>query len=243
MSEGNNNNRTFLNQIIATVVITLLVGSTSPWWWKYIERNLIPKTDNSATGNDSKTDNGNKDGDHSNNSTSIDNNKNNGNGSENSGDHGKNTQLTEDCWNFNPNNVRLRSDGSRWLLTDGRSRMLLFENQQEARKSLKVIQNYNMDSHCFVGRPNPSFEYWLVNGGPPKGAIANEDCIAFNPSDTTVTQVNGRWKIVEGGRHWMFDLNDNESEARKAMAIINKYGFTYSCFVGRPNPEFQYLRD
>lgn len=33
-----------------------------------------------------------------------------------------------------------------------------------------------------------------------------------------------------------------EAEARTAFAIIKKYGFTRSCYIGRPNPGFRYLR-
>jgi hypothetical protein len=40
----------------------------------------------------------------------------------------------------------------------------------------------------------------------------------------------------------MFDFNANEGEARQTLAIIKKYGFTRSCFVGRPDPSFTYLR-
>ncbi|NTV98325.1 MAG: hypothetical protein HGA70_04095, partial [Chlorobiaceae bacterium] len=49
------------------------------------------------------------------------------------------------------------------------------------------------------------------------------------------------WKIVDGS-HWVFDFGGKEAEARAAFAIIKKYGFTRSCYVGRPNPSFQYLR-
>jgi hypothetical protein len=44
------------------------------------------------------------------------------------------------------------------------------------------------------------------------------------------------------GSHWMFDFGNNESEARQLLAIIKKYGFKSSCFVGRPDPIFKYLR-
>ncbi len=36
-------------------------------------------------------------------------------------------KLREDCLAFDSSNVRLQSDGARWLLTDGRSRMILFD--------------------------------------------------------------------------------------------------------------------
>ena len=44
------------------------------------------------------------------------------------------------------------------------------------------------------------------------------------------------------GGQWLFDFGKNETEARKALAVIKRHGFTRSCFVGRPNPDFTYLR-
>jgi len=98
-----------------------------------------------------------------------------------------------------------------------------------------------MNRSCFVGRPNPSFQYMLVGKKAPAGALPGEDCVSFNPRTATVKQAQGSWKIVDGG-HWMFDFGNNEKEARKVLAIIRKYGFTKSCFVGRPGPSFLYLR-
>ena len=66
----------------------------------------------------------------------------------------------EDCINFNERNLRIRRDGRRWLMTDGRSRMLLFDRAREAYKALFLIQYYGFSQHCFVGRPNADFEYW-----------------------------------------------------------------------------------
>ena len=98
-----------------------------------------------------------------------------------------------------------------------------------------------MTQSCFVGRPHPSFQYMLASGRAPYGSYGGEDCISFNPKTAEVKNISGRWKIVDGS-HWMFDFARNESEAREALAIIKKYGFNRSCFVGRPNPSFQYMR-
>ncbi len=219
MSNDRENNGV-LGKIVTAVVIALLVGSTSPWWVEELKKVLVNKPEPK---NETKLEPKNETKLEPKNETKP--------------------RLREDCLTFNTNNVRLQTDHSRWLLTDDKSRMILFDNQQEAQKSLNIIKNYGINSHCFVGRPDPSLEYWLVGGRAPRGSILNEDCISFNLSDIAVTQVNGRWKIVEGGRHSMFDFADKESEARQALAIIKKYGFTYSCFVGRPNPDFQYLRN
>jgi hypothetical protein len=75
----------------------------------------------------------------------------------------------------------------------------------------------------------------------PVGPLPGEDCIGFSIDNVKVKHVNGRWKIVDGN-HWMFDFAGKEGEARKSLAVIKRYGFNKSCFVGRPNPSFSYMR-
>jgi hypothetical protein len=149
---------------------------------------------------------------------------------------------TEDCISFNPNNVAVVKIGGHWKIVDGSMWLLDFGNKKdEADKTLQIIKDYGLNRQCFVGRPNPSFEYWLVNSSAPAGSTAGEDCVSFNPATIEVKYVSGRWKIVDGSQ-WMFDFDQNEGEARAAFNIIKKYGFTRSCFVGRPQPSFEYLR-
>jgi len=150
--------------------------------------------------------------------------------------------LSEDCVSFNPATTTVRNINGNWTIVDGNHLMFNFGDQRvEALKALKVIKYYRMDSSCFVGRPDPSFRYLLVNGRAPQGSMPGEDCVAFNPSTIEVRNIDGRWKIVDGS-HWLFDFDNKEAEAREALAIIKKYGFTRSCFIGRPDPSFIYLR-
>jgi hypothetical protein len=121
-----------------------------------------------------------------------------------------------------------------WLLDFGTS-------QSEARQALKIIKHYQMNSQCFVGRPHPSMEFYLVDGESPVGAMAGEDAIGFNPANVEVQYVRGRWKVVEGN-HWIMDFDQAESEARQALSYILYYGFRYICFVGRPDASMIYFR-
>ncbi|MBF0585959.1 hypothetical protein INT08_07625 [Prosthecochloris sp. N3] len=151
-------------------------------------------------------------------------------------------QLKEDCISFNPATTTVKNVNGSWKIVDGNHWMFDFGNKRsEAYKALRVIKHYKLNQSCFVGRPDPSFQYMLTSGNAPKGPMPGEDCISFNPSTIEVKEINGRWKIVDGN-HWMFDFGNKEDEARTAYAVIKKYGFTRSCFVGRPDPSFQYLR-
>jgi hypothetical protein len=88
----------------------------------------------------------------------------------------------------------------------------------------------NRTDYCNVYRFKP--------GASPS---VKEDCVRFNPNTIEVKRINGRWKIVDGS-HFMFDFGNSAAEAKQAFAIIKKYGFAKSCFVGRPDPSFEYLR-
>jgi hypothetical protein len=148
----------------------------------------------------------------------------------------------EDCVGFNPHTTTVSQINNRWKIVDGSHWLFDFgANVREARKALAVIKHYRMNKSCFVGRPNPSFSYLLVNTKAPQGAMRSEDCVSFNPRTTTVKEINNRWKIVDGS-HWLFDFGTKQNEARQSLQIMKYHGFTRSCFVGRPHPSFSYLR-
>lgn len=74
------------------------------------------------------------------------------------------------------------------------------------------------------------------------------DCIPFNRANVAATQIGGRWKVVEGGSHWMLDTGSSQWEAHRAVEIINHYKLAKMCFVGRPrcgsiNPMMYWLND
>ncbi len=149
---------------------------------------------------------------------------------------------TEDCIQFDPNAASVTQIGGRWKVVVGDMWLLDFGgNEAEARQALQIIQSYGLTSQCFVGRPNPPMEYYLVNGSAPSGALAGEDCVAFNPAAIQVQLINGTWKIVEGS-HWILDFAGSQANAQLAFDLIQKYGFTHICFVGRPNPPMTYFR-
>lgn len=151
-------------------------------------------------------------------------------------------QTQEDCIGFQGPKATVEYVDGRWKIVVGRIWLLDFgDNQQEAQRSLKIIQYYGLNQQCFVGRPDPSMEYYLIDGKSPSGSMEGEDCIGFNPEATNVENVGGRWKITEGS-HWLMDFNDQEVEARNAYNILQKYKFNNFCFVGRPDPSLIYFR-
>lgn len=148
---------------------------------------------------------------------------------------------TEDCIKINTDKVKAVQEGARYLITDGFSRMFTAPNSAEAKLIVRVFSHYGVNQSCFVGRPGASFFYLNKDGESPVGSMPGEDCISFNPNNIEVKEIGGRWKIVDGN-HWIFDFDQNEEEAKQSFCTIKRYGFTKSCYVGRPDPSLQYLR-
>jgi hypothetical protein len=151
-------------------------------------------------------------------------------------------KITEDCISFNPNNVQAKKLNGRWKVVHGNMLMLDFgSNRQQAERAVQVIKHYRMNRQCFVGRPHAPMQYYTVKGRAPKGAMAGEDAIPFNPANIQAIKINGRWKVVDGS-HWLLDFEAKEAEAKTAVKIIKHYGFNHICFVGRPNAPMMYFR-
>lgn len=143
---------------------------------------------------------------------------------------------------FDPANAHVVSVGGRWKIeVDGMWLLDFAGNESEARRALTIIQHYGFNVQCFVGRPHPSMQFYLVNGRPPKGTFAGEDCIEFDRAKLKVRYVGGRWRVVEGA-HWLLDFDQQQDEARQALSYILRYRFRAICFVGRPEPSLTYFR-
>jgi hypothetical protein len=149
--------------------------------------------------------------------------------------------IQEDCISFDWRRAEAKVSGGMWKIIVGDMALLAFPNESEARKALSIIKHYRMNSQCFVGRPDASMEYYLVDGKAPSGSFSGEDCLSCNYSRIEVKKVSNRWKIVEGSS-LILDFGSSQAEAKLAYEIIKKYKFTKICYVGRPDASMIYLR-
>lgn len=148
----------------------------------------------------------------------------------------------EDCIGFNPARIAVKNIGNRWKIVEGSHYILDFgDNKAEAITAFKIIKRYGFDQSCFVGRPGPSMTYWLKNGRAVSGSMAGEDCLQHNLANLQVRKLKGSWKIVDGS-HWLMDFGTKKSEAKQALQIMRQHGFSQHCFVGRPQPSFEYWK-
>lgn len=145
--------------------------------------------------------------------------------------------VDEDCITYNPTSLAIRNEGaSGWLLTDGRSRMLVLDNRADAEKALALAQRHT--SHCFIGRQNRRsdrksyiVDYWKGDSGIST-TIPNEDCISYNPNNLTMRNEGANGWLLSDGSSRMLML-DNRSDATLAKQIAENN--TRQCFVGRGN--------
>jgi Lysyl oxidase len=154
--------------------------------------------------------------------------------------------IPEDCIGFNPSDTKVENINGRWLITAGRMSLLNFEqNEANARKALRIIQQYGFTNQCFVGRPagrtQKPMQYYLVRRQAPTGAFQGEDCIPIDLATLRVEKIDNRWKVVDR-ISMKFDFGASRDNAQRALDIIKMYGFTNSCFVGRPNAPMNYFR-
>jgi hypothetical protein len=152
----------------------------------------------------------------------------------------------EDCLPINPSAVEAKQFGSRWKVVEGSHWILDFgANKANAQKAKDIIQHYGMNRICYVGRPDPTNQqlmmYLTVNGASPTGVFGGEDAIPFNLAKVTAEQSGGSW-IVTDTASIMLNFGISEANARRAVWIIKKYGFTHQCFVGRPHAPMMYFR-
>ena len=150
--------------------------------------------------------------------------------------------IMENCVPFNPASIRVSLRDGRWTIAEDNRELFDFDRSRtEAEKALSVIQHYKMNSVCTVGEDDPVIRYLLVDSRSPLGKMQDEDCVVFNPANLSVRQVSGNWMLVDGNNR-IFDFDDQINEAKKSLELIRKYHFSRSCYIGRPDPSFNYLR-
>jgi hypothetical protein len=155
---------------------------------------------------------------------------------------GQTIALKEDCISFNPDTTTMEQISFGWRIMDGSQIIFGFDfDKTEAMIALATIKHYKMTQSCFVGRPRPTFHYMLAGGSSPVGSFRPSDCAPFNPATTNVRQINGSWKVADGSNE-LFGFGEKQDEADQTLAIIKKYGFTYSCMIAKGKVEYVYMR-
>jgi len=148
----------------------------------------------------------------------------------------------EDCLSFDPSGITFQPDGTGFLVTAGRSRMMVFRSSTDARLAVETIRFYDFDKQCFAIRPNPGLRYYTVSGDIPSGGFPGEDCISIrNPENLSIRSSSDTLFQIMDGRSIPYAAKTRD-EAERIIEIIQHYQARYTCYVGRPDPGMVYLK-
>ena len=170
--------------------------------------------------------------------------------------------VEDDCISIS-NIMVVKNYDSIWeLRNEEEEHLFYFPNFEEAEKTKIVLEHYQAKFLCkcgddyytnSIGEENSNalimyYQLSLDSSGIGNKEInsynnTSEDCLPFNPEKLVSRKsLDGDWYLIEKPGHFMFGFGKNEEECVKALSVIKKYGFNQSCFVGRANPSFSYLK-
>jgi hypothetical protein len=124
-----------------------------------------------------------------------------------------------------------------WRITAGGVTLKEFGRREtEAREALRLIRDLHLNAYASIGSPNPVMEYWLSNGqAPHPPLIPGLRVYPFNAANLRVEEAQGQWCLYDGQRV-LFNFGTRADDARQALAVIRKYGFSEVGVVGQASP-------
>ena len=152
------------------------------------------------------------------------------------------TEIDEDCLSFNHQNLEVRADDNRFLVTDGRSRMMMFDTREGAEQAVRIMRHYRLDNQCFAIRPNAALRYFKTGGDIPSGSFGGEDCNRIsNPQNLIIRETSSDLYQILDGNSIPYAARSRE-EAERVIEIVQHYNAGFTCYVERPDPGMVYLR-
>lgn len=131
--------------------------------------------------------------------------------------------------------ARLVQEGGNWKLLCGNYVIANFgASEADARRGEVLVHAYRFTEQCLVGRPQPVFSYFLVNGEAPHGLALGLNGVSFQPDNLQVLKVGDDWTICDQGA-LLLPFGDREQEAKQALLAIQKHRFDTICRIGAPD--------
>ena len=145
------------------------------------------------------------------------------------------------CTEFDRNNLEITQDELAYFIVDNSNFRLHFEQEWEAERAIEIIQKYELDEYCSIGKDGDAFYYFLSSGEIPAGELPDEDCIPHEVCDLKVELTfSGKYTVVEGDV-WHY-ASESEETALQVLNAIQHFQSSFGCFVGRPHTNMHYLR-
>jgi hypothetical protein len=143
----------------------------------------------------------------------------------------------ETLQSFDPGRAELDWSQGRWKVVAGDVVLKDFgPRQEEARAALRLVRELRLSQRGTVGTPGPVMEYWLADGRAPQGLVPALHPVSLDADSLRVEQVQGQWCVRDNARV-LFTFGTHADEAREALAVIRRHGFTQVGSLGRGTPD------
>jgi hypothetical protein len=137
---------------------------------------------------------------------------------------------------FDPQRTELVHNGNNWqLMVDGTALTDFGAHESDARIALRLLRDLGLNQHATVGAPAPVMEYWLHDGKAPHGLTNGLQVYPLDAASLRVEQHEGDWCLRDAQR-LLFNFGASTDDARQALAVIRKYGFTQVGTLGQGGP-------
>jgi hypothetical protein len=148
------------------------------------------------------------------------------------------TIMPESLRSFNPLALAVTWNDGRWQIVHGSDVLKDFgSSERDARQAFRIIQELGVNQHGTIGSLQPAMEYWLINGRAPQNMPRDGLLVQpLEPSRLQVQQTFTQWTLRDGMRT-LFSFGEREDNARLALEVIRKYGFTQLGTMGIGAPK------
>jgi hypothetical protein len=144
--------------------------------------------------------------------------------------------LSENLQRFDPDTLVLTWSNNRWLLSAGNVVLKDFgRKESEGRQAMRLARSLRLNQYATIGSPAPVMEYWLSDGRAPCGIVPGYPVVSFDADSLHVESAVGQW-CVRDSRRVLFNFGSRPDDARQALAVLRKYGFSQVITVGQMTP-------
>src|SRR5579884_3663740 len=142
--------------------------------------------------------------------------------------------LVEKLAPLDPQKSEVSWNGHNWqLVADGKVLRDFGRREADAREALWAVRGLNLTQHGTLGA---GLEYWLSDGHAPAGHVAGLRPLSIDLPTLRVEQTQGQWCLRDRQRV-LFNFGLRDDDARTALAVIRKYGFSQVATIGQGAPE------
>lgn len=144
--------------------------------------------------------------------------------------------LKEEIVAFEPGAVTVRMVDGHWQVRTADVVLKDFgADRSSATEAVRLIHDLRLNQVGTVKGSNPSFEYWLADGKPPRVANTRAVVLPIMARSIRAENVGGTWVVTDGTKG-LYDFGADAAAAQRAAAVYWKYGFNQLGVIGAPRP-------